>query len=106
MNLLEQPQVVCTIKLWYQLFFRGRFGVGGITRKIEVCVIIGNIFVNTQSILMIVAPKRYVFNDYYKYRKILLQCLSYEGQQRSQPHVTVNKQMFRHHTICTFLSFV
>ena len=42
MNLLEQPQVVCKIKLWYQLFFRGHFRVGGvvygITRKIEVCV--------------------------------------------------------------------
>ena len=42
MNHLEQPQLVCTIKLWYQLFFRGHFRVGGvlygITRKIEVCV--------------------------------------------------------------------
>ena len=42
MNLLEQTQVVCTIKLWYQLFFMRHFRVGGvlygITRKHEVCV--------------------------------------------------------------------
>ena len=28
--------------------------------------------------------------------KTLLQFLCYEGQQRSQPHVTVIKQIFRH----------
>ena len=42
MDLLEQPQVVCTIKVLHQLFLGGIFLIGGelygITRKIEVCV--------------------------------------------------------------------
>ena len=29
MNILEQHQVVCTIKLWYQKIFMGNFRVGG-----------------------------------------------------------------------------
>ena len=37
MNLLEQPQIVFTIKLWYQLFLRGHFRVGGVlTSKCDV----------------------------------------------------------------------
>ena len=64
-----------------------------------VCIS-GNIFVNTQSI------KRTVFNDEYTHRSTLLQYLSYEGQQRSQPHVTVIKQIVRHQTICTCMSLV
>ena len=51
--------------------------------------IIGNIFVNTQSILKILAPKCNVLNVYYICRKTLSQCLAYEGQQRSQQHATV-----------------
>ena len=46
----------------------------------------GNMFVNTQSLLKMLAPKRNVFNIECKYAKILLQFLSYEGQQKSQPH--------------------
>ena len=65
-------------------------------KKSKYVCIISNIFVNTQSILNFLAPKRNVFNDYYTYRKTLLRFLCYEGQQRSQPHVTVFKQMFRH----------
>ena len=68
-----------------------------------VCIS-GNIFVNSQSILKILAPKRKVFNDEYTHRNASLQYLSYVGQQRSQPHVTVIKQIFRHQTICTFMS--
>ena len=37
-----------------------------------VCIS-GNIFVNTQSILKILAPKRKVFNDEYTHRNTLLQ---------------------------------
>ena len=74
--------------------------------KMKYVCIIGNIFVNIQSILTILAPKRHVFNDLYKYRKTFLQFLSDGGQQRSQSHVTVINQMFRHKTICPFLSFV
>ena len=70
-----------------------------------VCIS-GNIFVNTQSILKILAPKRQVFNDEYTHRNTLKQYLSYEGQQRSQPHVTVIKQIFRHQAICTCMSLV
>ena len=67
MNTLEQPQVVCTIKLWYQLFFSGHFRVGEgnciVSQKNEVCVHNWQYLVNIQSILMILAPKRNVFND-------------------------------------------
>ena len=66
----------------------------------------GNIFVNTQSILKILATKRKIFNDDYTHRNTLIQYLRYEGQQSSQPHVTVTKQIFRHQTICTFMSLV
>ena len=66
MYLVKQPQVVCTIKLWYQLFFRGHFRVGvycmASHEKMEYVYIIDSIFVNTQSILKILAPKRNVFN--------------------------------------------
>ena len=64
MNLLEQPQVVFTIKLWYQLFFRGHFRVGVYCmvsqEKLKYVCIIGNIFANIQSIFV---PKRNVFNE-------------------------------------------
>ena len=62
MNLLEQPQVVCTINLWYHYFFRGHFRVGVYCivsqENLKYVCTSGNIFVNTQSILKILAPKR------------------------------------------------
>ena len=44
--------------------------------------------------------------NYIHIEKHKSQCLRCEGQQRSQPHVTVIiiKQMFRHQTICTFMN--
>ena len=66
MNILEQHQIVCTIKLWYQKIFMGNFRVGGVLmvlpQKLDYVYIIVNIFVNTQSILKIIAPKCNVFN--------------------------------------------
>ena len=48
MNTLEQPQVVCTMKLWYQFFFRGHFRVGEgncivSQEKLKYVCIVGNI---------------------------------------------------------------
>ena len=40
--------------------------------KVEYVYIIDSIFVNTKSILKILAPKRKVFNGQYLYRKTLL----------------------------------
>ena len=40
--------------------------------KMKYVCIIGNIFVNAQSILKILTPKRNDFNDYYTHRKTLL----------------------------------
>ena len=62
MDILEQHQVVCTIKLWYQTIFMGNFKEGGVMmvlpQKLEYVYITVNIFVNTQSILKIQASKR------------------------------------------------
>ena len=76
--------------------------------KMRYVYIIGNSFVNTQSLLKILASKRNGFNVEYNfmYRKTLFQFLSYEGSKRYQPHATVTKHMFRHNTICTLMSFV
>ena len=71
--------------------------------KLKYVCLSDSIFVNTQSILKI---KRHVLIINVNMKKTLLQFLSYGGQQSSQPHVTVIKQMFRHQTICTFLLFV
>ena len=62
MDILKQHQVVCTIKLWYQARFMGHFKEGGgvlmvLPQKLEYVYIIANIFVNTQSILKILASK-------------------------------------------------
>ena len=61
MNILEEHQVMCTIKLWYQKIFMDNFRVGGVlmilTPKLDYVYIIVNIFVNTQSILKIIASK-------------------------------------------------
>ena len=59
MDILEQHQVVCTMKWWYQQIFMGNFKEGGVLmeppQKLEYVYIIFNIFVNTQSILKIQA---------------------------------------------------
>ena len=59
MNILEQRQVVCTIKLWYRNIFTGNFRVGGVLmvlpQKLEYVHIIINIVVNEISILKIIA---------------------------------------------------
>ena len=84
MNILEQHQVVCTIKLWYQQIFMGNFRVGGVLmvlpQKLEYVHIIINIFVNTKSILKIMTSKCNVFNGVCLCKKTLQQCLRYEGQ--------------------------
>ena len=85
MDILEQRQVVCTIKLWYQKIFMVDFKEGGVLMvKLEYVCIIANIFVNTQSILKIPASKRDGFEGLCLCKKILQQCLSYEDQWRSQ----------------------
>ena len=69
MDIQEQHQVVCrpTMKLWYQKIFMGNFKEGGVLmvlpQKLEYVglYIIVNIFVNTQSILKIIASKCNVF---------------------------------------------
>ena len=42
MDILEQHQVVCTMKLWYQIIFMGDFKQGGctdgITSRIGICI--------------------------------------------------------------------
>ena len=42
MDIQEQHQVVCTMKLWYQEIFMGNFKEGGcidgITSKIRICI--------------------------------------------------------------------
>ena len=48
--------------------------------KLDYVYIIGNIFVNTQSILKIIASKCNVFNDLCLCEKTLQQCVNYEGQ--------------------------
>ena len=66
MDLLVQPQVVCTIKLWYQKIFIGNFLVGGVycmaLPKALECII-GNI----PSTFKCLAPTRTckVFNGLY-----------------------------------------
>ena len=84
MDILEQHQVVCTMKLWYQKVFMGNFKEGGcidgITSKLEYVYIIVNIFVNTRIILKIIASKCNVFNGLCLCKKTLQQCLNYEGQ--------------------------
>ena len=84
MNILEQHQVVCTIKLWYQKLFMGNFKVEGVLmvlpQKLEYVHIIINIFVNTKSIFKIIASKCNVFNGLCLCEKTLQQCLSSEGQ--------------------------
>ena len=66
MDILEQHQVVCTMKLWYQKLFMGNYKEGEVLKllpqKLEYVYIIVNIFVNTQSILKIIASKCNVFN--------------------------------------------
>ena len=83
MDILEQHQVLCTMKLWYQKIFMGNFKEGGVLmvlpQKLEYVYIIVNIFVNTQSILKILASKYDVFNGLCLCKKTLQQCLSYEG---------------------------
>ena len=84
MNILEQHQVVCIIKVWYQQIFMGIFWVGGVLmvlpQKLEYVHISINIFVNTKSILKVTASKCNVFNGLCLCKKTLQQCLSYEGQ--------------------------
>ena len=62
MDILEQHQVVCTIKLCYQNYLWAILRKGGVLmvlpQKLEYVYIIVNIFVNTQSILNILASKR------------------------------------------------
>ena len=64
MNILEKHQVVCTIKLWYQkhvwTILRYAWCIGDIASVIGIYIYINvNIFVNTQSILKIIASKRF-----------------------------------------------
>ena len=76
MDILEQHQGVCTMKLWYQKIFMGNFKEGwgggcidGITSKIGICMHNCQIFVNTQSILQIIASKCNVFNGLFLCKK-------------------------------------
>ena len=66
MDILEQHQVVCTMKLWCQKIFMDNFKEGGVLmvlpQKWDCVYIIVNIFVNTQSILKIIASKCNVLN--------------------------------------------
>ena len=86
MNILEQQQAVCTIKLLYQKIFMVNFKVGGggvlmvLLEELEYIHIIITIFVNTKSILDIIALKCNVFNGLCLCKKTLQQCLRYEGQ--------------------------
>ena len=49
-------------------------------QKLEYVYIIADIFVNTQSILKILASKHNGFKELCLFKKTLQQCLSYEGQ--------------------------
>ena len=73
MDLLEQPQVVCTIKLWYKKISIGIVKVWGILYALHKALkheyIIVNSFVNILSIFKSLEPKRKVFNGLYLYRK-------------------------------------
>ena len=56
--------------------------------KMKYVYIIGNIFINTQSILKILLQS-VMFLMFNIFRKTLLQLLGYERQQRSEQHSTV-----------------
>ena len=77
MNLLEQPQVVCTSKLWYQSFFRGHFKVF-VHNWQYICQYSINFKDSCTKNVMFLMLNIYVGK-----------CLSYEDQQRSQLHATV-----------------
>ena len=80
MNIKEQKQVVCTIKLRYQKIFMVNFKIGGggvikvRSQKVEYVYIIVNILVNAQSNLKIIASKCKFFNGLCLCMKTLQQC--------------------------------
>ena len=84
MDILEQHQVVCTIKLWYQKIFMGNFKEGacidGTTSKIGICTHNCQYLCQYAIFFKILALKRNGFKGLCLCKKILQQCLSYEGQ--------------------------
>ena len=84
MKILEQHQVVCIIKLWYQKIFMGNFRVGGCindtTSEIGLCIHNCQ-YVNMSirnPILKIIASKCNDINGLCLRKKTLQQCVSYE----------------------------